>query len=149
LIQANLRQIAASVDRFKFENGRSPNSLDELVGEGKFIKRLVAVDGESYSGVSLLPDGILTITTPSGEAVTHERTKLDPVQLARVAALRHVGELARKIGPARTKAIAAYHAGNNGQRPPNEEALLPHFPSEQERADFVDFLEAQKAARQK
>ena len=48
--------------------------------------------------------------------------------------------------PAAKIAMDAYRAANNGQSPPNPEALIPYFATPQQGADFVEFLEAQKAA---
>ena len=45
----NLRQIAAARDQFQVDRGRPANSLDEIVGEGKYIKRLVPVDDKHGS----------------------------------------------------------------------------------------------------
>ena len=47
------------------------------------------------------------------------------------------------------KAVEAYRAANNGNQPPSPEALIPYFATPQEGADFVEFLEAQKAAGRK
>jgi hypothetical protein len=54
--------------------------------------------------------------------------------------------LMTKVGPAANRAIEACRAANNGNMPQREQALLPYFATPQEGADFVEFLEAQKAA---
>jgi hypothetical protein len=51
-----------------------------------------------------------------------------------------------EVGPAANRAIEACRAANNGNLPQREQALLPYFATPQEGADFVEFLEAQKAA---
>jgi hypothetical protein len=44
------------------------------------------------------------------------------------------------------KAVAAYQAANNGGNPPSEQALLPYFATKEEGADFLELVEASKAA---
>lgn len=143
----NLRQIAAARDQFTLENGRAPFSIDELVGEKKYIRRLVSVDGEDYSAISMLPNQPLIVVNASGATITYDPSdKSTAVPPASPAALR-AKELGAKIGPAANKAIEAYRAANAGRMPPNEHSLLPYFATPAEGADFVEFLEAQKKAQ--
>ena len=146
----NLRQLAAARDQFQLENGRPPASIEELVGETKYIKKLVSVDGESYAGISLIPGQPMIATTAEGVAVTYvpsapsaPRREQTP---AEVQAAALVEQLKQKIKPVLTKALEAYGAVNNGASPTNPEALLPFFATPQDGADFVEFIEAQKNA---
>lgn len=143
-VMNNLRQISASVDRFALERGRPPTSLDELVGEGKFIKRLVSVAGEDYAGLALVPGSKLSLTLPNGDSVSAGGPAPEPSPERRQAM-----ELRAKLMPALKNADAAYRAANGGKTPPSPEAMLPYFATPQEGADFVEYLELQKAARAK
>jgi RNA polymerase sigma factor (sigma-70 family) len=143
----NLRQIAAARDQFMLENGRPPLSVEELVGEKKFIRRLVPVDGENYSGISMLPNQPMIVVTAGGATVTYDPAENKRPPSSPSPAMQRARELGEKIGPAANRAIEAYRAAHNGEMPPSEQALLPYFALPQEGADFVDFLEAQKAAR--
>jgi hypothetical protein len=142
----NLRQIAAARDQFRLEKGRAPESVETLVGRGRFIKTVRTVGGEDYSALSMTETGALTVTTPDGIEVTYDptgekTTKPDvPPEIARVQ------ELGRRVDPTVNKALAAFRAANNGANPANEQALLPYFATPQEGADFVEFVEARKAA---
>jgi chromosome segregation ATPase len=149
-VTANLRQIAASIDRFKLEYGRAPASLDELVGEDKFIKRLNSVAGENYSALPMTTAQPLVVTTPEGVKVTFNPSAPNPSRVISRAELlvRSPGNPI-KLTPAAAKALEAYRAVNNGKLPANIEAIIPYFATPQEGADFVEFLEAQKAARGK
>jgi hypothetical protein len=142
----NLRQIAAAREQFILEHGRPPMSVDELVGEKKYIRRLVAVDGENYAGVSMLPNQPLMVVTASGATIEFDPATNKTVTPPPSPAMQRVRELGQKIGPAAKRAVEAYRAANNGNMPPNEQALLPYFGHVQEGADFVEFVEAQKAA---
>ena len=145
----NLRQIAAARDQFQLENGRPPASLDELVGETKYIRRLNPVAGESYTGLSLMPGQPLSVMTPNGASVTYDpsgsTTDIQPPpptpEMARFQ------ELARRLTPSIRSALDAYRAAHNGDTPSNTnpEALLPYFATPQEGADFAEIIAAQKA----
>jgi RNA polymerase sigma factor (sigma-70 family) len=142
----NLRQIAAARDQVHLENGRPPLSVDELVGEKKYIRRLIAVDGENYTGLSMLPDQPLVVVNASGMTITYEQSGPAAAPPPNPAALR-AQELGRRLEPTGRKAMEAYRAANPGKSPPTPEALLPYFATPQEGADFVEFLDAQKSAR--
>lgn len=142
----NLRQIAAARDQFILENGRPPLSVDELVGEKKYIRRLVPVDGENYAGISMLPNQPLIVVTASGETITYDPAETRKATPESAAARQRANELGRRVGPLANKAVEAYRAANHGNMPPNEQALLPYFATPAEGADFVEFLEAQRKA---
>jgi RNA polymerase sigma factor (sigma-70 family) len=143
----NLRQIAAARDQFQLENGRPPLSIDELVGEKKYIRQLRPVDGESYAGVSMLPNQPLTVVTASGLTISYDPAA-NPAPVPDTSpAMQRLKELGKKIGPSANKAVEAYRSANNDKMPQNEQALLPYFATAQEGADFVEFIEAQKAVR--
>jgi type IV pilus assembly protein PilA len=147
----NLRQIAAARDQFQLENGRPPASMDELVGETKYIRRLNPVDGESYAGLSLFQGSPLTVTTLNGVSVTYDpagggTTNIQsPPPTPEMARLM---EMTQRLMPAIKSAVEAYRAAHDGATPSNTnpEALIPYFSTPQEGADFVEFIGAQKAA---
>ncbi len=58
-------------------------------------------------------------------------------------------ELGKKVAGAVPRAIEAYRSANGGAAPPNNEALIPYFVTLQDGANFVEYLEAEKAARGK
>jgi RNA polymerase sigma factor (sigma-70 family) len=144
----NLRQIAAARDQYIKANGRPPEGLHVLVGRtsDKYIKTVRTVGGEDYSGLAMTPGGALTVTTPDGIVVTYDpsgattTTPEVPPQVARLKALQ------QRLEPVVNKAVGAYLTANNGKQPANEQALLPYFATPQEGADFLEFVEAQKAA---
>lgn len=145
-ILANLKQIEASRERFLLEKGRLPTSVYDMVGPDNYIHRLVSVGGEDYSVLPMVAGQPWVIKSPDGITVTYHVAERDAAEVQ--AAMRGV-ELVKKAKAASAfqKAFAAYQAANNGQRPANAEALIPFFATPQEGADFVEFLEAQKAAR--
>lgn len=144
-IRNNLRQISAVADKFQADHGRAPTSLDEIVGEGKYIRQLVPVNGENYANLSLVKGMPLTVFPADGEPVTYDPTAIPPQPTPEMA---RVNELTQKLRPSISKAVEAYRTAHNGQNPPRENpiAMLPYFASPQEGADFVELLEAQKAA---
>lgn len=143
---ANLRQIDAARKQHQLEKNRLASSIQELVGRKNYIKTVRPVDGEDYSGLSMDPTQPLTVNTAGGMAVTFDpagttTTKPDyPPEVVRVK------ELGDRVQPHIISAATAYRQANSGKNPPNEQALLPYFPSPKEGADFVEFLEAKKAA---
>jgi hypothetical protein len=44
------------------------------------------------------------------------------------------------------QAVAAYRAANENRTPPDERALIPYFATPKDGADFVEYVEARKAA---
>ena len=70
----NLRQLAAAADQFFLEKGVDQVQLEQLVGPGKYIKKLDAVDGEDYSKLDLTQGAsVWKITSENGITVTYER----------------------------------------------------------------------------
>lgn len=76
-----------------------------------------------------------TATPPNSPAAQRPASPLSPDE-QRVA----------RVALAMQAAKAAYHAAHGGKEPPNLQALIPYFPTPQEGADYVELLEAQKAA---
>ncbi len=157
----NLRQLAAARDQFIFEEKRPPISTAEIVGYTRYIKRFLSVDGEDYRGLSMDPTQPLTVTTASGLTVTYDTTgsgkttkpELTPeVMQARVLqnkidqADAKVSAMEKKVVPVARAAEKSYRAANNGRYAPKPEDLLPYFATPQAGADWVEFIEATKAA---
>lgn len=67
----NLRQLAAAADQFYLENGKTKATLDDLVGETKYVRRLVPVDGEDYRQLEFTQGKELKVTTQSGYSVSY------------------------------------------------------------------------------
>lgn len=148
----NLRQIAAARAQFQLENGRPPASMDDLVGETKYIRRLNPVDGESYAGLSLMVGSPLTVTTLNGVSVTYDPeggTTTNIPSPPPTPEMARLVEMTQRLTPAIKNAVEAYRAAHDGATPSNmnPEALIPYFSTPQEGADFVEFLAAQKAAQ--
>lgn len=74
MIRNNLRQLAAATEQFFIMNGVNKVTLEQIVGPGKYIKKLAPVDGEDYSKLDLT-QGVTPwkITSKSGITVTYER----------------------------------------------------------------------------
>jgi RNA polymerase sigma factor (sigma-70 family) len=143
----NLRQIAAARDQFMLEHGRPATSLDELVGDNKYIRRLIPVNGENYAGLSLLPNQPMTVVNSAGDTITFDPTQVMQAKIEVTPEMQRTIDLQKRFELTVNKAVAAYRSANNGQMPANDQALLPYFTTPQEGADFVEFIEAQKAAR--
>lgn len=143
----NLRQIAGAWSQFRKEHGRLPLSLDEMVGEKKYIRRVQPVDGEDYSKLPLTEGSKLVLTTLDGVTATVDLETGNPEGVVMSPAAELVQELGRQLDPVLKKAAEAYRAANNGAEPRDPKALLPYLASPQETADFNDFLEALKVAR--
>jgi RNA polymerase sigma factor (sigma-70 family) len=142
----NLRQIDAARKQFKITKGQQAGSIHELVGRGSYIKAVRTVDGEDYSKLSMDPDAPMTVTTPNGISVTFDPTGASTTRPDFPPEILRVYELAERIQPTINQALSAYREANNGKNPPNEQALVPFFPSPKEGADFVEYVEAKKAA---
>jgi RNA polymerase sigma factor (sigma-70 family) len=146
MILNNLRQLAAARDQYKLENGRWPASMHDLIGETKYVRRALPLDGEDYyalptSGQPLVvttANGVTTIYDPEGPNTTQPQL---PPEIARAE------ELGRKIQPAVNKAFESYHARNAGRDPPDERSLLPYFADAQVAADFVEVMETLKPVK--
>jgi len=154
-----LRQISAARDQFVYEYGRAPASVLELIGVDKFIREVNSVDGEDYSNLPMSGDRPLTVTTASGVSITYEPTPFQPppppteeqraATTRAKAAMDRVREIGPRVKPMLAPAIEAYRTANDGKSPPNNQALIPFFPNAQAGADFVEYLEAEKATRRK
>jgi hypothetical protein len=144
----NLRKIFAARDQFQLENGRAPRSVEELVGAGAYIKRLVPFDGEDYAALPL-NEGVLIVTTLSGITVQYgdgtgenATTQIDyPPEIARVKSILTA------IRPAARAAFEAYRLAHQGKDPESTEAVAPYFTNPQDRALYLEYLEARRAAR--
>jgi RNA polymerase sigma factor (sigma-70 family) len=142
----NLRQLAAARDQYKLENNANPESVETLVGDKSYIRRLSTVGGEDYSTLSLGDGGPMTVTTPDGTVVTydpdgHGTTVPDPPTDAEKAQ-----DMMQSVGPAVGQAVAAYRAANQGQNPPNPDALTPYFTDPADAAAFAQARAAVAAA---
>ncbi len=144
-VKNNLRQIAATTDAFQKKYGRPPTSLDEVVGEGKFIRALVPVNGESYATLSLVPGTPLSTTTADGTTISFDPSTPLSAPTPPTPAEMHIKELTQRLAPTIQTAIANYGAAHDGAKPQMPQDLLPYFATPQEGADFVELIDAQKA----
>ncbi|HUR56892.1 MAG TPA: hypothetical protein VM029_04225 [Opitutaceae bacterium] len=142
----NLRQIDAARKQFQKDKGQLAGSVHALVGRGGYIKAVRTVDGEDYAALSMNPAEPLTVTSPTGNTVTYDPTGMNTTRIEIPAEVARARELAARVQPAINQALASYRAAHNGKEPPNEQALIPHFATPKDGADFVEYLEARKAA---
>ncbi len=142
----NLRQIDAARKQYQLEKGHPAASIEDLVGVKKYIKTVRTVGGEDYWGLSMMPGQPLTVTTPDGVSVTFDPAGTMTTKVEVPPAVLRMQELGAKVQPSLMKAVEAYRQAHNGANPPNEEAILSHFATPQEGADYVEFMEARKAA---
>lgn len=142
----NLQQIDSARKQYKIEHGRAAASVVELVGRDRFIKVLRTVAGEDYSGLSMNPEEPMSVTTPGGITVTFDPSGTKTTRPELPPEVARAGELAERVRPAVKQAVQAFQAAHNGLFPPNEQALLPYFASPKDGADYIDALEAKKAA---
>ena len=132
----------------ELENGKDPESVDVLVGDASYIRRMHTVGGEDYSALPMGPGQLLTVTTPDGTSVTFDPSGAATTQITEPPSPEEAAqELMHAVGPAVNQAVIAYRAANQGQNPPNPEALTPYFANPQDAAAFAQAREAQKAAR--
>jgi RNA polymerase sigma factor (sigma-70 family) len=144
----NLRQVDAARSQYKLEKGADPGSVEELVGDNGYIRRLQTVGGEDYSGLSMAAGQILTVTTPDGTIVTYDPSGAETTQITEPPTDQERAQaLMQSVGPAIQQAIAAYRANNQGQNPGSPEALTPYFANPQDAATFAQAREAMKAAQ--
>jgi LysM repeat protein len=68
-IYHNLHQIAAAADQYYLEHGTNSTTVANLVGPTNYIKRIVVVAGEDYSGVTLKLGTPVSLTTGVGETM--------------------------------------------------------------------------------
>ncbi|TVP80161.1 MAG: hypothetical protein EA353_04595 [Puniceicoccaceae bacterium] len=71
-VQNNLRQIASAAQQYFLENGVSEVHIDALVGEGKYIRHLSPVAGESYQGMILRQGEAISVRLGNGSVITQE-----------------------------------------------------------------------------
>jgi len=143
----NLRQISAARDQYRLENGSYPGSVAALVGDQSYIRRIRTVGGEDYSGLSMGDNQVLTVTTPDGTSVTYDPSGAATTQITEpMTPEEHAQELMQAVGPAVGQAVTAYRAANQGQNPPNPDALAPFFTNPQDAAAFAQAREAEAAA---
>lgn len=145
-IMNNLRQIDAARVQYEKTHGRAAASIEELVGIDRYIKTVRTVGGENYWALSMMPGHPLTVVTPDGVTVTYDPTGTMTTKIDVPPAVLRMQELGAKVQPSAMKALVAYRTAHNGANPPNEEAVLPYFATPQEGADYVEFMEARKAA---
>jgi RNA polymerase sigma factor (sigma-70 family) len=141
----NLRQINAARKQYELEHGHPAASLSELVGPKGMIRTVRTVGGEDYTDLSMASADVLSVTTPDGVNVIFDPTGATgtkpevPPEVVRE----------QKIQASVSKAVDAYRVAHDGARPPNEAALISYFATPQEGADFVELMDAKKAAKTK
>ncbi len=144
-ITNSLRQVHAARDQFLLEHGHWP-TVDELVGEGKYIRQLKPVSGEDYTHLDLANDKGLSVTTSDGIKVDvdlsyaipgAEGVFTKPPPMPKPALVNAINA-----------SIDAYRGAHAGQRPPMSDPsqLLPYFQDAKAGADYLEWLEARKAA---
>lgn len=144
----NLRQVDAARTQYKIEKSADPSSVDELVGDSGYIRRLQTVGGEDYSGLSMGAGQILSVTTPDGTTVTYDPSGAETTQITEpMSEAERAQAMMQSVGPAVQQAVNAYRAANQGQNPPSAEALTPFFTNPQDAAAFAQAREAVKAAQ--
>jgi hypothetical protein len=120
--------------------------VDELVGETKYIRRLVPVAGENYSALLMQRDQPLVVTSGDGMSVTYDPVGGTTTQPAAPSPEEQVAQIVALVGPkvgaTVERALFAYRAANNGAMPRNQNAVLPYFATPEEGADFIEALEA-------
>jgi len=94
----------------------------------------------------LVPGAPMALTTAIGLSVNLDPSAPRPVPTPEEVRL---SELSKQLSPAIKQAVEAYGAANNGAKPNTPEALIPFFATPQDGADFVEFVEAQKAVARK
>lgn len=143
----NLRQIDAARSQYKLENNSDASSVDILVGDNGYIRRLSTVGGEDYSGLSMGAGQVLTVTTPDGTVVTYDPSGAATTQITEPPTdAERAQDLMQQVGPAVGQALAAYKSSNQGQNPANPDALTPYFANPQDAAAFAQAREAMAAA---
>jgi len=144
----NLRQVDAARSQYKLENnGSDPASVDVLVGDGGYIRRLQTVGGEDYSGLSMAAGQILSVTAPDGTVVKYDPAGSETTQITDPPSEAELAQdQMQKVEPAVNQALAAYRAANQGQNPPSPDALTPYFANPQDATAFALAREALNAA---
>jgi hypothetical protein len=104
------------------------------------------VAGEDYSGLPMNPGEPLTVTTPGGITVTFDPSGSTTTQPDFPPDIRRLDEMSQRLRPSIQAALKSYQSAHNGGIPADEKALLPYFPTAKDGADYVEALEAKKAA---
>jgi hypothetical protein len=78
--------------------------------------------------------------------VTYDPSGATTTQLEPPSEAERAQEMMQAVGPAVSQAVAAYRSGNQGQNPPNPEALTPYFTNPQDAAAFAQAREAVAAS---
>ncbi|MES2694164.1 MAG: sigma-70 family RNA polymerase sigma factor [Verrucomicrobiota bacterium] len=142
----NLRQIDAARKQYQLEKRSVANSVHDLVGRQAYIKTVRPVDGEDYASLPMDPSKPMTVTTAGGVPVTFDPSGAETTRPEIPAEIARAQELQQRSQPHMGNALNAYRTANNGKMPPNEQALVPYFATPKDGADFVEYLEAKKAA---
>jgi hypothetical protein len=87
------------------------------------------------------------VTTPDGISVTLDQSGPNSTKIVVPPAQARVETLEEKIDSSRQAAIEAYRLANEGKDPNDEEILTAYFATPQEGADFLEYLDAKKAAK--
>ncbi|MDB6093258.1 MAG: hypothetical protein JWM32_820 [Verrucomicrobia bacterium] len=145
----NLRQIDAARKQYKLDKGHAAASIQDLVGINGYIRAVHTVNGEDYLGLSMVEGEPLTVVTPDGTSVTFDPSGEKTTKPEIPATVVRLQELERKVKGPSQKAYMAYLAAHNGTPPGRNDgnALVPYFATPQEGADFVEYVEAERAQR--
>ena len=72
MILNNLRMIAAASDQYFLENGVKEVRLDQLVGEGRYLKVLSYAEDEKYPEIIRNDDPYLEVVRSNGKNVRYQ-----------------------------------------------------------------------------
>jgi type IV pilus assembly protein PilA len=70
MILNNLRQLSAAADQYFLEHGANSATINDLVGEQKYVRELNTVSGETYPTIYLLDQPII-VTLPNGTTLSY------------------------------------------------------------------------------
>jgi len=68
-VMNNLRMIASAADQYFLEEGKTEVKIEDLIGEGKYIRSLEPVAGESYEGMIIKVGEPIRVTLGNGEVI--------------------------------------------------------------------------------
>ncbi len=147
-VQKNLGFIKVMRDRYRREHGIDPVSLDQLVGRHSNLKRLISADGEDYSSVSLRSAETLSVTTAGGLTVWYRDWESpdgnSPIDYPpNEAKFRDMERIQHGVITAATE---AHRVANEGKDVEKDLQLVPFFATPQQAADYLELLDAMKAA---
>lgn len=66
MILGNLSQLASAAEHFFLEHGKTAATYEDLVGWMKYLKHVIAVDGENYRALQFAPGKPLVVMTSAG-----------------------------------------------------------------------------------